>query len=186
MAIASSAFPSSISASFCYSRSEPARFVRFPSITVSLTALKQYPSRFSLNSSKPSGTGGSVSPGDEDLEYELQHGFAPPQRRKGASVFVKLPVDASSMIGNSEGRKKLVFSLKALTAAGVEGVVMEVWWGYVEDTPENYDWRAYLDLVAMVRDCKLKVRAVMAFHQWRTEPAESRESLWLVLCLCSF
>ncbi|XP_043706457.1 beta-amylase 1, chloroplastic-like [Telopea speciosissima] len=182
MAIPSSASPSSISSPYCYSSSEPARFVRFPSITVSLTALKQHPSRFSLssclNSSKPSGAGGSVSPGDDDLEYELQHGFAPPQRRKGASVFVKLLLNATSLIENSERRKKLAFEMKGLTAAGVEGVVMEVWWGNVEETPGNYDWRAYWDIVAMARDRKLKVRAVMAFHQCCTVPGTSG---WIAL-----
>ncbi|KAJ4952407.1 hypothetical protein NE237_029239 [Protea cynaroides] len=178
MAIAYSPSPSSISASSCYSRSNPARLIRFPSNTGTVTCLKQHPARFSMsscfNSSKPSGTGGSVSPDEEDIKYELQHRFSPPQRRKGAPVFVKLPLDALSLMGRTAGRKKLRMSMKALAAAGVEGVVVDVWWGNVEkDAPGNYDWRAYWDIVVMARDCKLKVRAVLAFHQCGTGPGDS-------------
>lgn len=72
----------------------------------------------------------------------------------------------------------MVQSLKALAAAGVEGVVMEVWWGLVErDQPMLYNWEGYLEIVALARRCGLKVRAVLAFHQCGTGPEDPH---WLV------
>lgn len=60
----------------------------------------------------------------------------------------------------------MMLSLKALAAAGVEGVVVEIWWGVVErNQPRVYDWRGYRELVMMACMCGLKVRAVLAFHQ---------------------
>lgn len=61
----------------------------------------------------------------------------------------------------------MIYSLRALATAGAEGIVMEVWWGMVErEEPMKYDWRGYLEIVALARSFDLKVRAVMAFHQF--------------------
>lgn len=69
-------------------------------------------------------------------------------------------------------------SFRALASAGVEGVVLEVWWGLVErGSPCSYNWRGYLEVVEMAGRCGLKVRAVMAFHQRGSDP---HDPLWLV------
>lgn len=58
---------------------------------------------------------------------------------------------------------------------------MEVWWGLVErDEPRVYDWRGYLELVALAKRSGLKVRAVMAFHQCGTGPGDPH---WIPLPL---
>lgn len=88
-------------------------------------------------------------------------------------MFVTLPVDAVDAAGQVRRRRAMAQSFRALSAAGVEGVVMEVWWGLVErDEPRVYDWRGYLELVALARRAGLKVRAVMAFHQCGTGPGD--------------
>lgn len=70
-------------------------------------------------------------------------------------------------------------SFRALAAAGVEGVVMEVWWGLVErDQPRVYNWLGYLEIAAMAKRWGLKVRAVMAFHQCGTGPGDPQ---WIPL-----
>ena len=69
-------------------------------------------------------------------------------------VFVTLPVDFVSTGGQVRRRKVMAQSFKALSAAGVEGVVVEVWWGLVErDEPGVYNWQGYLDLVALLPPC---------------------------------
>lgn len=74
-------------------------------------------------------------------------------------------------------------SFRALAAAGVEGVVMEVWWGLVErEFPRSYNWQGYLEIVEMAKRFGLKVRAVMAFHQCGSSPDDP---LWLVT-ICKF
>ena len=57
-------------------------------------------------------------------------------------------------------------SLMALKTAGVEGVMVDVWWGLVEkDGPLKYNWDGYVELVQMVQKHGLKLQAVMSFHQ---------------------
>ncbi|GKE39657.1 beta-amylase 3, chloroplastic, partial [Tanacetum coccineum] len=49
---------------------------------------------------------------------------------------------------------------------GVEGVMVDVWWGLVEkDGPMKYNWDGYVELVHMVQKHGLKLQAVMSFHQ---------------------
>ncbi|KAK6947954.1 Glycoside hydrolase, family 14 [Dillenia turbinata] len=129
-----------------------------------------------LNSSKSSGADGFVSPDNGDLNpYEFQHGFSSQnqRQRKGSPVFVTLPIDALSTSGQMKRQKAMAQSFRALSAAGVEGVIMEVWWGLVErDKPRVYNWQGYFDLVLLARRCGLKIRAVMAFHQCGSGPGD--------------
>lgn len=72
-------------------------------------------------------------------------------------------------------RKAMAQSFKALAAAGVEGVVVEVWWGVVErDRPGVYDWGGYFDLIALASNFGLKVRALLAFHQCVSGPGDPK------------
>uniref|UniRef100_A0A5B7BQV4 Beta-amylase n=1 Tax=Davidia involucrata TaxID=16924 RepID=A0A5B7BQV4_DAVIN len=173
MAIASPSAPSFSASSFCCTRTESTRFVPFQTIRCHRTRLPTRPLTITsrLNSSRPSN--GFVSPDNGDLQYELQHGVSPQHRRKGSPVFVTLPVDAVNSSGQMRRRKAMAQSFRALAAASVEGVVMEVWWGLVErDAPRIYNWQGYLEIVLLARMCGLKVRAVMAFHQCGTGPGD--------------
>ena len=68
-------------------------------------------------------------------------------------MFVTLPVDFVSTSGQVRHHKVMAQSFKALSTTGVEGVVVEVWWGLVErDEPGVYNWQRYLDLVASLFD----------------------------------
>lgn len=184
MAIASPSAPS-FSPSFCRIWAEsPAGFARFPSIALAHTRrtrthplARRLAVSSRLNSSTPSGAGGSISPDNGDMQYELFHGFSP-QRRTGSPVYVTLPVDAVGSNGQVRRRKAMVQSFRALALAGVEGVVMEVWWGLVErNQPMFYDWSGYSQIVELARKCGLKIRALLAFHQCGTSPDEPH---WLV------
>ncbi|KAL0409235.1 UNVERIFIED_CONTAM: Beta-amylase 1, chloroplastic [Sesamum radiatum] len=107
---------------------------------------------------------------DGELVYELNYSQ---RRRRGAfPVYVKLPVDVIGPTAQTIRRKKaMAQSFRALAAAGVEGVVMEVWWGLVErEFPRIYNWQGYLEIVEMAKRFGLKVRAVMAFHQCGSGP----------------
>ncbi|KAF5734976.1 Beta-amylase 1 [Tripterygium wilfordii] len=186
MAIASPSTPG-FSVSFCCIRTESNRPSRLAPFALAHSRRSPQPRRLvissRLNSTTPSGAGGWVSPDNGDVyQYELQHGLAAEQRRRmGSPVFVTLPVDTVGPGGQVRRKRAMLQSLKALTAAGVEGVLMEVWWGLVErEQPRVYDWQGYLELVAMARRCGLKVRAVMAFHQCGTGPGDPH---WIPLPL---
>ncbi|KAI3839652.1 hypothetical protein MKW92_047676 [Papaver armeniacum] len=70
-------------------------------------------------------------------------------------------------MNNGVNRKKAMnASLSALKSAGVEGIMMDVWWGLVErDGPGVYNWGGYIELMEMAKKHGLKVQAVMSFHQ---------------------
>lgn len=72
-------------------------------------------------------------------------------------------VSVDNVLEDKEGLEK---QLKELRAAGVDGVMVDVWWGIVESQgPKQYDWTAYRNLFQLVQDCGLKLQAIMSFHQ---------------------
>ncbi|CAL0331728.1 unnamed protein product [Lupinus luteus] len=81
-------------------------------------------------------------------------------------VFVMLPLDTVTMGGSLNKPRAMNASLMALKSAGVEGVMVDAWWGLVEkDGPLKYNWEAYAELVKMVQKHGLKLQVVMSFHQ---------------------
>ncbi|KAI5412752.1 variant 4, Beta-amylase [Lathyrus oleraceus] len=79
-------------------------------------------------------------------------------------VMLQLGVIADdNVLADRAGLEK---QLKELRAAGVDGVMVDVWWGIVESKgPQQYDWSGYRSLFQLVQDCKLKLQAIMSFHQ---------------------
>ncbi|OMO95291.1 Glycoside hydrolase, family 14B, plant [Corchorus olitorius] len=77
-----------------------------------------------------------------------------------------MPLDSVTN-GHTMNRKKAMnASLHALKSAGVEGIMIDVWWGLVErEAPGAYNWGGYAELLEMAKKHGLKVQAVMSFHQ---------------------
>ncbi|XP_058094951.1 beta-amylase 1, chloroplastic [Magnolia sinica] len=109
-----------------------------------------------------------VMPAEEMLDgvlREYREGGAQ-VKRKGVPVYVMLPLDSVTMGNTVNRRKAMNASLQALKSAGVEGVMMDVWWGLVErEAPGTYNWGGYAELMEMCKKHGLKVQAVMSFHQ---------------------
>ncbi|XP_062166646.1 beta-amylase 1, chloroplastic-like [Alnus glutinosa] len=98
-------------------------------------------------------------------EREYREGVAQ-DKGKGVPVYVMMPLDSVTMNNTVNRRKAMNVSLQALKSAGVEGVMMDVWWGLVErDAPGTYNWGGYTELIEMAKRHGLKVQAVMSFHQ---------------------
>lgn len=101
-------------------------------------------------------------------KWEKVHAISVPQNSNETKVpvFVMLPLDTITLGGNLNKPRAMNASLMALKSAGVEGVMVDVWWGLVEkDGPLKYNWDGYIDLVQMVQKHGLKLQAVMSFHQ---------------------
>nr|GMD97295.1 beta-amylase 3, chloroplastic [Ipomoea batatas]GME00009.1 beta-amylase 3, chloroplastic [Ipomoea batatas] len=100
---------------------------------------------------------------------ERLHGLAATQSHGSSSrvpVFIMLPLDTITMGGNLNKPRSMNASLMALRSAGVEGVMVDAWWGLVEkDGPLKYNWEGYAALVKMVQEHGLKLQVVMSFHQ---------------------
>ncbi|KAH6816123.1 beta-amylase 1 [Perilla frutescens var. frutescens] len=100
----------------------------------------------------------------EDREYVA--GGAQAKDRKGVPVFVMMPLDSVTWNHTVNRKKAMNASLQALKSAGVDGIMMDVWWGLVEGKkPGEYNWGGYLELLEMAKKHGLKVQAVMSFHQ---------------------
>ena len=85
--------------------------------------------------------------------------------RKPVPVYVMLPLNVVTNDGEVNDPEALERGLRALSEIGVEGVMIDVWWGIVErDGPRKYDWAAYREVMDMIKDAGLKVQAVMSFH----------------------
>lgn len=96
---------------------------------------------------------------------EQQHLVEIP-KGEGVPVYVMLPLDTVRPDGTLNRKKAMWASLMGLKKAGVEGVMVDVWWGLVEkDGPAAYNWSGYTDLMEMAKQVGLKVQAVMSFHQ---------------------
>ncbi|CAL1376030.1 unnamed protein product [Linum trigynum] len=81
-------------------------------------------------------------------------------------VFVMLPLDTVTQGGKLHKPRAMNASLMALKSAGVEGVMVDAWWGLVEkDGPLRYNWEGYAELVEMAKRHGLKIQMVMSFHQ---------------------
>lgn len=96
----------------------------------------------------------------------------PRQSAEGVPVYVMLPLDSVWLI-DQDGKdpqqvllreRAIEVGLEMLKAAGVEGVMVDVWWGLVEYNEREYDFSAYSYLFEMLASKGLKVQAVMSFH----------------------
>lgn len=101
----------------------------------------------------------------ETAEYAAA-GVAAEEKKGGVPVYVMMPLDSVKMENTVNRRKAMNASLQALKSAGVEGVMMDVWWGLVErENPGEYNWGGYAELLEMAKKHGLKVQAVMSFHK---------------------
>ncbi|XP_010550849.1 PREDICTED: beta-amylase 1, chloroplastic [Tarenaya hassleriana] len=107
----------------------------------------------------------AVETAEEQRMYR-EGGIGGRKENGGVPVFVMMPLDSVTM-GNTVNRKKAMkASLQALKSAGVEGIMIDVWWGLVErESPGVYNWGGYNELLEMAQKLGLKVQAVMSFHQ---------------------
>jgi len=69
-----------------------------------------------------------------------------------------------SLVSQIKREQSLERGLETLRKAGVEGVMVDVWWGLTERDPQEYDFSAYEKLFEKIRGKDLKVQAVMSFH----------------------
>ncbi|KAG8386978.1 hypothetical protein BUALT_Bualt03G0204800 [Buddleja alternifolia] len=81
-------------------------------------------------------------------------------------LFVMLQLGIITRRNEFPYENKLEKQLKELKAAGVDGVMVDVWWGIIEAKgPKQYDWSSYKRLFQLVQKCGLRIQAIMSFHQ---------------------
>eukprot|EP00232_Nephroselmis_pyriformis_P019671 CAMPEP_0182886340 /NCGR_PEP_ID=MMETSP0034_2-20130328/20160_1 /TAXON_ID=156128 /ORGANISM="Nephroselmis pyriformis, Strain CCMP717" /LENGTH=380 /DNA_ID=CAMNT_0025019659 /DNA_START=1 /DNA_END=1139 /DNA_ORIENTATION=- len=84
----------------------------------------------------------------------------------GVPVYVMLPLDCVTSGGMLKCANERWFksALMSLRASGVQGVMVDVWWGSVERKPRVYDWTPYQCLIKAVKAAGLRMQMVFSFH----------------------
>jgi len=59
----------------------------------------------------------------------------------------------------------LLDGLRWIKEIGVEGIMVDVWWGVVESQPKQYDFSRYDWLVQVCKELGLQMLATMSFHE---------------------
>lgn len=109
---------------------------------------------------------------EERWEASFPENQSEPSSSSGCPVYVMLPLDTVWVVERDGKRvsvlkkeRSLEIALHTLKQAGVEGVMVDVWWGIVERAgPKQYDFSAYKRLFYKVAAAGLKIQAVMSFH----------------------
>uniref|UniRef100_A0A7N0V802 Beta-amylase n=1 Tax=Kalanchoe fedtschenkoi TaxID=63787 RepID=A0A7N0V802_KALFE len=82
-------------------------------------------------------------------------------------VYIALAPDIINNLGqliDPDGIRQELSHIKSLNA---DGVVVLCWWGIVENwIPQKYEWMGYKLLFNIIREFKLKLQVVMAFHDY--------------------
>ncbi|KAL8474388.1 hypothetical protein ACS0TY_031018 [Phlomoides rotata] len=81
-------------------------------------------------------------------------------------LFVMLPLGVINTENKFPEEEKLEKQLQELKGGGVDGVMVDVWWGIIEAKgPKQYDWVSYRKLFDLVQKYGLRIQAIMSFHQ---------------------
>ncbi|KAJ4457282.1 putative Beta-amylase 2; chloroplastic [Paratrimastix pyriformis] len=81
-------------------------------------------------------------------------------------VNVMMPLNTIQTDGSLNPNINLQDKLQKLKSGGVNGVMLDVWWGIVErNGPRQYDFSGYTMFADMCSKIGLKVQVVMSFHQ---------------------
>ena len=83
----------------------------------------------------------------------------------GVPVYVMLPLNTINNDGTLNNPDGISANLKTLAGANVYGVLIDVWFGVVETTEKQYNFKAYLQLADMCKTAGLKLQTVMSFHE---------------------
>jgi len=102
---------------------------------------------------------------DSRLEAPAAVADAIPQAMMSPSVNVMLPLTTVSSDGKLADVDGLSQKLDRLKDAGVDGFMVDVWWGLTEKQPKVYDFSAYQKLVQLAEQRGMKVQFVASFHR---------------------
>ncbi|KAG6416952.1 hypothetical protein SASPL_124393 [Salvia splendens] len=80
-------------------------------------------------------------------------------------LFVMLPLGVITRENEFPDQENMERWLTELRKAGVDGVMVDVWWGIIEAGPKRYNWNSYKRLFQIVQKCGLRIQAIMSFHQ---------------------
>jgi len=80
-------------------------------------------------------------------------------------VFVMLPLDTVNLEGTLTYPEDLYEQVRLLHSVGVDGFMVDLWWGITEPHPGRYNFNPYVTLIELAKKFQLKVQVVTSFHK---------------------
>ncbi|KAJ4773682.1 Beta-amylase [Rhynchospora pubera] len=80
-------------------------------------------------------------------------------------IYVMLPLGVVNSNCEVADPDTLIKDLKLLKSIGIDGVMVDIWWGIVEPKPLDYNWTGYKNLFEIIKRLNLKLQVVMSFHK---------------------
>ena len=81
------------------------------------------------------------------------------------NVYVIAPLDVINGEGKPSYLNKFTEWREQLKEGGIDGVMIDVWWGLVDKTANKYRWQGYDQLFKDMHKLGLKILPVLSFHQ---------------------
>ncbi|EME29711.1 Beta-amylase 1, chloroplastic [Galdieria sulphuraria] len=86
----------------------------------------------------------------------------------GVPIYVMMPLTSVSDDGQLKkdyDGKNISWILEQWKKLGVEGLMVDIWFGLVEKEPRQYDWKPYIELCQLMKSANLKLQTVLSFHR---------------------
>eukprot|EP00871_Galdieria_phlegrea_P003709 jgi/Galph1/4339/GphlegSOOS_G2970.1 len=90
------------------------------------------------------------------------------QHAPGVPIYVMMPLTSVSNDGQLKqvyDGKNISWILQQWKKNGVEGLMIDIWFGLVEREPQQYNWTPYIQLCRLVKEANLKLQTVLSFHR---------------------
>jgi len=92
------------------------------------------------------------------------NGSDPVTPSNNVPVFVMLPL--TTITNNGEDvASDIYWMFDRLGSSGIDGFMVDVWWGLTEPSPKVYNWNGYRKLFDLAKGRGWKVQIVASFHQ---------------------
>ena len=97
--------------------------------------------------------------------YSFQKKENKNKSKNRCDVYVMAPLDVINEEGKPSYINKFNKWCEELKEGGVDGIMIDVWWGLVEKTPKKYRWEGYEEVFKVMHNIGLKIAPVLSFHQ---------------------
>ncbi|EGG18434.1 hypothetical protein DFA_03928 [Cavenderia fasciculata] len=105
-------------------------------------------------------------PANEDMAALAIINLIAQSYSQGVPVYVMMPLNTLNNNNEITDYQQTYQQLSYLKQnSQVAGIMMDVWWGLIEQTPQQYNWTGYQSLFQMVSQIGLDIKVTLSFHQ---------------------
>lgn len=79
--------------------------------------------------------------------------------------YMMMPFKTFTNYGEMASDQQLLAWFNEIEQRGFKGVTLDFWWGFIEKSPQNYDFSSYLRFAQVLGTTSLKLKVILSFHQ---------------------